>query len=64
MRTTKDAQLVFVAPIPKERCGFDVPAHFRVEWRDNQGRRCSVLLPLSPEDVEHMRAQIPDFAGR
>ena len=62
MSTTKNARLLYVAPIPKELCGFDVPAHFKVKWLDEQGRQCSAILPLSPEDVEHLRINLPDVA--
>lgn len=57
----KQAAVIYVAPIPTERSGIgtDVPAHVKLEWRDEQGRRCHAHLGLSDKDIERVAA-LPD----
>lgn len=61
MAQVKAAKIVYVAPIPKENSGIgqDVPAHVKIEWLDDQGRRNSQLLDISPELVARL-AQLPN----
>jgi hypothetical protein len=56
MSVVKNAKIVYVASIP----ALSVPAHVRIEWRDELNRRNSYLLPLTDEDVARI-AKLPDM---
>lgn len=63
MSIIKNAKLIYVAPIPKDWNGIniDVPAHVKVQWLDEQGRRCTLHLDLKDADVARV-ANLPDVA--
>lgn len=57
------ASVVYVAPIPKEQSGIgqDVPEHVKLEWTDEDGRRCTRELQLCADDLSFV-AQLPETA--
>lgn len=61
MSKTKNAKLIYVAAIPKEQSGIgrDVPAHIKVEFLDEQGRRNTMILDLPADGVEQI-AKLPN----
>ena len=56
----KDATIGYV-PFAKDIFGpgKDMPAHVKISWHDDKGRRCSRELCLSDEEI-HLIADLPN----
>lgn len=61
MSQKKAVSVIYVDPIPKEKSaiGMDVPAHAKLEWVDEQGRRTTHLLIIPDKTLELIKG-LPD----
>lgn len=62
MGVRKEASIIYVAPMTAGDSGIRkaVPAHFKVQWHDDLGRRCSFILDLPEDEVAKLAQELPD----